>query len=153
MKKIFVVFIMVIFLGVTGCSLDREAYLVRAGGPNFNHGSTYIIESREELDEYIKGTYNNFESSVEKYDDSFFENSSIVIAEIVKNTGSAKIKLKSVKIDDGSMIIKFNTKTPNIVTMDMAYWHIIVVCSKEESKQISNIELYDSGNKVIEKTV
>lgn len=65
MKKIFVVFIMVIFLGVTGCSLDREAYLVRAGGPNFNHGSTYIIESREELDEYIKGTYNNFESSVE----------------------------------------------------------------------------------------
>ena len=51
------------------------------------------------------------------------------------------------------MIIKFNTKTPNIVTMDMAYWHIIVECSKEESKKICNIELYDSGNKVIEKTV
>lgn len=141
MKKIFVVFIMVIFLGVTGCSLDREAYLVRAGGPNFNHGSTYVIDSAEELTMYVGGTYNNFDDAVERYGEEYFKNNALVIAEITKNTGSAKLTLKSININEETMIIKFKTKTPSIVTCDMAYWHIIVECTNEEAKQITKYTL------------
>ena len=46
------------------------------------------------------------------------------------------------------MVIKFKTKTPNIVTCDMAYWHIIVECTQDEVNSINSIKVYDSGNLV-----
>ena len=148
MKKFLVIFVMLFSIILTGCSLDREAYLVRAGGPSFNHGSTYVINSVEELDEYVSGTYNNFDTAVEKYDEEYFKASALVIAEITKNTGSAKLTLKSIDFNEDTMVIKFKTKTPNTVTWDMAYWHIIVECTQEEVNSINNIKVYDSGNLV-----
>ena len=148
MKKFLVIFVMLFSIILTGCSLDREAYLVRAGGPSFNHGSTYVINSVEELNEYVSGTYNNFDTVVEKYDEEYFKASALVIAEISKNTGSAKLTLKSIDFNEDTMVIKFKTKTPNIVTCDMAYWHIIVECTQEEVNSINSIKVYDSGNLV-----
>ena len=148
MKKFLVIFVMLFSIILTGCSLDREAYLVRAGGPSFNHGSTYVINSVEELNEYVSGTYNNFDTAIEKYDEEYFKASALVIAEITKNTGSAKLTLKSIVFNEDTMVIKFKTKTPNIVTCDMAYWHIIVECTQEEVNSINNIKVYDSGNLV-----
>lgn len=148
MKKFLVIFVMLFSIILTGCSLDREAYLVRAGGPSFNHGSTYVINSVEELNEYVSGTYNNFDTVVEKYDEEYFKVSALVIAEITKNTGSAKLTLKSIDFNEDTMVIKFKTKTPNIVTCDMAYWHIIVECTQEEVNSINSIKVYDSGNLV-----
>lgn len=148
MKKFLVIFVMLFSIILTGCSLDREAYLVRAGGPSFNHGSTYVINSVEELNEYVSGTYNNFDTVVEKYDEEYFKTSALVIAEITKNTGSAKLTLKSIDFNEDTMVIKFKTKTPNIVTCDMAYWHIIVECTQEEVNSINSIKVYDSGNLV-----
>ncbi len=137
---------LLILLCVTGCSNGREVNLVRAGSYEFNHGSTYIIDSLEELDEYVSHTYNNFNQSVEKYEKSYFEKSAIVIVEITKSTGSSKLKVSSVNIKDTTMVIRFNTRTPNIVTCDMAYWHIIIECTQEEIKGIETIKVYDSGN-------
>lgn len=148
MKKFLVIFVMLFSIILTGCSLDREAYLVRAGGPSFNHGSTYVINFVEELNEYVSGTYNNFDTVVEKYDEEYFKASALVIAEITKNTGSAKLTLKSIDFNEDTMVIKFKTKTPNIVTCDMAYWHIIVECTQEEVNSINSIKVYDSGNLV-----
>ena len=148
MKKFLVIFVMLFSIILTGCSLDREAYLVRAGGPSFNHGSTYVNNSVEELNEYVSGTYNNFDTVVEKYDEEYFKASALVIAEITKNTGSAKLTLKSIDFNEDTMVIKFKTKTPNIVTCDMAYWHIIVECTQEEVNSINSIKVYDSGNLV-----
>ena len=148
MKKFLVIFVMLFSIILTGCSLDREAYLVRAGGPSFNHGSTHIINSVEELNEYVSGTYNNFDTVVEKYDEEYFKASALVIAEITKNTGSAKLTLKSIVFNEDTMVIKFKTKTPNIVTCDMAYWHIIVECTQDEVNSINSIKVYDSGNLV-----
>lgn len=146
MKKFFVGFIMLFSLILTGCSVNREVILVRAGGPEFNHGSTYVINSTVELKNYILGTYNNFENSVTKYNDEYFETSALVIVEITKNTGSAKLTIKSVNLVNDSLIIKFKTKTPNVVTCDMAYWHILIECTQEEANTIKTIEVYDSGN-------
>ena len=148
MKNIITLFIMIIVFNLTGCSLNNNAYLVRAGGPNFNHGSTYVINSVEELNEYVSGTYNSFDKAVEKYDEDYFENSALIIAEITKNTGSAKLTIKSIDVKEKVMIIKFKTRTPNIVTCDMAYWHILVECTQEEANCINNIKVYDSGNLV-----
>lgn len=148
MKKFLFLFVMLFSIILTGCSLDREAYLVRAGGPSFNNGSTYAINSLEELNEYVSGIYNNFDTAVEKYDEEYFKTSALVIAEITKYTGSAKLTLKSIVFNEDTMVIKFKTKTPYTVTCDMAYWHIIVECIQEEVNSINNIKVYDSGNLV-----
>ena len=111
-------------------------------------GPTYVINSVEELNEYVSGTYNNFDTAIEKYDEEYFKTSALVIAEITKNTGSAKLTLKSIVFNEDTMVIKFKTKTPNIVTCDMAYWHIIVECTQEEVNSINSIKVYDSGNLV-----
>ena len=148
MKKIFILFTMIFVFMLTGCSTETSAYLVRAGGPSFNHGSTYVINSVEELNEYVSGTYNNFDDAVEKYDEEYFNSSALVIAEITKSTGSAKLTLKSANVKEETMVIKFKTKTPNVVTCDMAYWHILVECSQEEANGISSIEVYDTGKLV-----
>ena len=102
----------------------------------------------EELNEYVSGIYNNFDTAVEKYDEEYFKTSALVIAEITKYTGSAKLTLKSIVFNEDTMVIKFKTKTPNTVTCDMAYWHIIVECTQEEVNSINNIKVYDSGNLV-----
>lgn len=133
---------------LTGCSLDREVKLVRAGSHTFNNGATYIINSVEELNDYVSNTYNDFDKSAANYDDSYFEESALVIAEVTKNSGSYKLKMSSVKIDDGVMIVKFKSSCPDIVTCDMAYWHIVIECTKTEADSLTAIEIYENGNKL-----
>lgn len=148
MKKVLLFFIMLFSLALTGCSLDREVNLVRAGSHTFDNGASYIIDSLDELNEYVSNTYNNFDDSVVKYDDAYFESSALVIVEVAKSSGSYKLKMSSVKIDDGTMVVKFKSKCPSIATCDMAYWHIVVECTQEEADSLIAIEIYENGNKV-----
>ena len=148
MKKFLLFFIMFFCLALTGCSLDREVNLVRAGSHTFDNGASYIIDSVDELNEYVSNTYNNFDDSVVKYDDAYFESSALVIVEVAKSSGSYKLKMSSVKIDDGTMIVKFKSSCPNTATCDMAYWHIVIECTQEEVDNLTSIEIYENGNKV-----
>ena len=148
MKKFLLFFIMFFCLALTGCSLDREVNLVRAGSHTFDNGASYIIDSVDELNEYVSNTYNNFDDSVVKYDDAYFESSALVIVEVAKSSGSYKLKMSSVKIDDGTMVVKFKSKCPSIATCDMAYWHIVIECTQEEVDNLTAIEIYENGNKV-----
>lgn len=148
MKKVLLFFIMLFSFALTGCSLDREVNLVRAGSHTFDNGASYIIDSLDELNEYVSNTYNNFDDSVVKYDDAYFESSALVIVEVAKSSGSYKLKMSSVKIDDGTMVVKFKSKCPSIATCDMAYWHIIIECTQEEVDSLTAIEIYENGNKV-----
>ena len=86
---------MLFSLVLTGCSLDREVNLVRAGSHTFNHGASYIIDSVEELNEYVSNTYNDFDKSVAQYDSVYFEVSALVIVEVTKSSGSYKLKMSS----------------------------------------------------------
>ena len=149
MKKFLLFFVMLFSMVLTGCSLDREVNLVRAGSHTFNNGATYIINSVEELNDYVSNTYNDFDKSVANYDDSYFEESALVIAEVTKNSGSYKLKMSSVKIDDGVMIVKFKSSCPDIVTYDMAYWHIVIECTQAEANSLTAIEIYEN-NDIIE---
>ena len=83
-----------------------------------------------------------------QYDEDYFKTSALVIIEITKNSGSYKLTMSSVKIVDGSMIVKFKSSKPNIVTHDMAYWHIVVECTQEELLEFSSVQVYDNNNKV-----
>jgi hypothetical protein len=148
MKKVLLFFIMLFSLALTGCSLDREVNLVRAGSHTFDNGASYIIDSVDELNEYVSNTYNNFDDSVVKYDDAYFESSALVIVEVAKSSGSYKLKMSSVKIDDGRMVVKFKSSCPNTATCDMAYWHIVIECTQEEADSLIAIEIYENGNKV-----
>ena len=59
--------------------------------------------------------------------------------------------MSSVKIDDGIMSVKFKSSCPNTATCNMAYWHIVIECTQEEAGTITSVEVYDSGEKVIQK--
>lgn len=63
----------------------------------------------------------NLESSLVKYDNAYFESSALLIIEVAKSSVSYKLKMSSVKIDDGTMVVKFNFRYPNTATYDMAY--------------------------------
>ena len=56
--------------------------------------------------------------------------------------------MSSVKIDDGTMVVKFKSSCPNIATCDMAYWHIVIECTQAEANSLNAIEIYENGNKV-----
>lgn len=56
--------------------------------------------------------------------------------------------MSSVKIDDGVMSVKFKSSCPDIVTCDMAYWHIVIECTQAEADSLTAIEIYENGNKV-----
>ena len=151
MRKYLVLLFMFLFC-LAGCSLDRDVHLVRAGSHTFNHGSTYIIDSVSDLNDYVVNTYNDFDKSIIEYDEEYFKSSALVIVEITKNSGSYKLKVNTAKIDDDKLTIKFKSKAPGeYVTMDMAYWHIIVECSQEELASFSSVEVYENGNKVEER--
>ena len=145
MKKFLLFFIMLFSVVLTGCSLDREVNLVRAGSHTFNHGATYIINSVEELNDYVSNTYNDFDKSVVQYDSTYFENSALVIIEVTKSSGSYKLKMSSVKIEDNLMTVKFKSSCPNIVTCDMAYWHIVIECTQAEVENLTSIALYENN--------
>ena len=146
MKKFLLFFTMLFMLVLTGCSLDREVNLVKAGSNSFSHGSSYIIESLNELNEYVSNTYNNFDDSVAKYDDAYFQESALVIVEIAKSSGSYKLKMSSVKIDDSTMVVKYKTNSPQYVTHDMAYWHIVIECTQAEVESLTTVSVYENNN-------
>ena len=57
--------------------------------------------------------------------------------------------MSSVKIDDGTMVVKFKSSCPNIATCDMAYWHIVIECTQAEADSLTAIEIYEN-NDIIE---
>ena len=148
MKKLVLSMFLVMLLLVTGCGQSNEAYLVKAGSETFKNGSSYVITSIEELNEYVSHTYNKFDEAVKSYDSSYFENNALVIAEITKSSGSYKMKMSSVKIDENIMTIKVKSSAPQYVTMDMAYWHIIVECTQEEANAITTVNILENNKQI-----
>ena len=122
----------------------REVYLVRCGGPNFMSGIVYKIDSKEELDQYSSNMYEHFSEYVNKYNEAYFTDKLLMIANIGKGTGSAKIIYESVSFEEETMLIKFSTYYPNSVTDDMAYWHLIIECDKSELENITKVRVIES---------
>lgn len=118
-----------------------------------NSEGVIIVNSHKELLEYYNVNLKKFSlgprekiasdstigfaNAIEKYDEEYFRNSSIIIAILEENSGSYRHKY------DGYSVNKIGTLTVNIkttcdsdyATCDMAGWHVII-----ETNKLDNIK-------------
>ena len=133
-------------------SQDTTTKLIRTNYVSGTHGKSYVIESLEELEEYIKtnmdvyglhhkekvyeDTTIGFVDAVEEYDEEFFKEKTLVIVLLTESSGSIRHKVTSASVKDGTMEIKIERKVPEIGTCDMAGWHVLVETEKVEIEEI-----------------
>ena len=145
MKKVVnFLFLLVLFIPLVACSYTgRNAQVVRTQwDENTKDGNYYIIGSVEELNNYItEGNENRLSQYVESYDESFFEEKSLVLVLISEGSGSVSHKLKDVKFNGDVVDITIKRNVPEIGTCDMAETTIIFEVSKEEANTIKDVNL------------
>ena len=69
----------------------------------------------------------------------------LVLVLLIASSGSIRFKATNVNVYDNKMDISFTTKTPDIVTCDMAGWNIIV---ETEKVPIDEIKVYVEGKEI-----
>ena len=134
-------------------SQDTTTKLIRTNYVSGTHGKTFVIESVDELDEYIKtnmdvhglhhkekvyeDTTIGFVDAVEEYDEEWFKEKTLVIVLLIESSGSIRHKVTKASVKDGTMEIKIKRVVPEIGTCDMAGWHVLVETEKVEIEEIS----------------
>ena len=142
-------------------SPDSDAQYIRTNWVEGTHGQTLVIESREELDQYFntnKEKYNlghkekvyadttiGFEDAISDYDEEWFKEHNLVLVLLTANSGSIRYKANNINIEDGTMTVSFNKKSPDMVTCDMAGWHIIIETDKVS---IDEIDIFVEGKEI-----
>ena len=105
--------------------IRTDGYVSGAGYPIIT-----VISSKRELDQYYekyKDIYylssGRFLDAIEKYTDGFFANRFIVFVILEEGSGSIRHTVENVE-ENGNIII--SRSLPQIGTMDMAQWHIVI---------------------------
>ena len=133
-------------------SQETNTKYIRTNYVSGTHGKTYVIESMDELEEYIKtnmdeyglhhkekvyeDTTIGFVDAVEEYDEEYFKEKTLVIVLLTESSGSIRHKVTKASVKDGTMEIKIERNVPEIGTCDMAGWHIIIETDKQEIEEI-----------------
>ncbi len=159
-NKKWIVSVVTVVVIVIACTLlvafkspDSDVQYIRTNWVDGTHGTTVVIESKKELDEYFstnKEKYNlghkekvyadttiGFVDAVEEYDEEYFKEKALVIVLLTESSGSIRHKVTNVSVKDGIMEIKIERVVPEIGTCDMAGWHVLVETEKQEIEKIS----------------
>lgn len=141
--------ILLLSFWLVGCNLS---YHVKNSEYNYIRTSRYhndinfdakIVTSREDMIDCI-GTYtlvnfNNFDT-LNEYNDSFFENKSLIIVPLITPSGGDRYKIKSYKIN-GSEIILNVKATSKGVTCDLGEWFMILEINSNKVENIDKVSL------------
>jgi len=125
--------------------IDFSTQIVRTDGYNEDISYPVIttVSSVKELNSYYEKYKNNynlksrkpyttgFADAIEKYNDDYFKNSSLVIVILEEGSGSIRHSVSEV-MNDGKIVIKRNPSDGG-GTDDMAQWHVIIEIPKEYS--------------------
>lgn len=137
-------FMLFLFMPLVACSYtSRNAQIIHTQwDDNTEDGKYFIIDSVEELTEYIE---TESESRMSKYVEycnaDFFEGNSLVLVLISEGSGSVSHNLKDVKINEDVIDVTVKRKVPEIGTCDMAECTVMFEISKEEAKNIKDVNL------------
>ena len=139
-------------------SPDSDAQYIRTNWVEATHGSTLVIESKEELYQYFnenKEKYNlghkekvyadttiGFEDAIADYDEEWFKDHNLVLVLLTAESGSIIHKVNNISVADGTMEINISRKVPDIGTCDMAGWHVLIETDKVS---IDEIIVYEEG--------
>ena len=129
-KIIAIVTVVVILLSCTMlvafARADKDVQYIRTNYVDEMNGQTLVIETKEELEEYLntnKKQYGlghrekvysdstiGFEDAIVDYDDEWFKEHNIVLVLLTANSGSIRFKATNVNINEGKMDISFTQK-------------------------------------------
>ncbi len=96
-----------------------------------------MLDSAAELTSYYlthkssSGLYDDFKKAISAYDVEFFGNKVVVLVALMENSGSIKHEVKEAYLEDGALILDIKCEIPQVVTDDMAGWHIIIELDKK----------------------
>jgi len=115
---------------------------------NKHHSDLYspvikIIRSVDELNSYYeqnKDLYDltrhdkiysdttiGFQNACDKYDDNYFKDRILVLVVLQEGSGSIRHEVTNVKLTgDNRLLININENSPELLTCDMAAWHIFI---------------------------
>ena len=93
----------------------------------------YFIDSESELNEF----YNIYSDKL-NIDKDYLKNNSIFIQVSQVSSGSIQKKLSSVTFDNNTVNFIVDIDSPEIGTMDMAFWYLVAIIPNE---QLNNLNL------------
>lgn len=114
---------------------------------NFNSPSVDIIKSLSDLEKYkVKYNVDKLYSSLEKYNESYFNNNVLVIVNIQESSGSNTNKIDRIAKDKdfNRMDIFVKRDVAEIGTTDMAMWHLLAEIDKKVFGSTTDINILDS---------
>lgn len=145
MKKLLQIFtfFLLVFQLVACSTTERNVEIVRTQWDSSDvQGQFHIIDSADELNEYVSvENCMKLSNAVEKYDESFFEDKTLVFVLLSEGSGSVSHKIRSINFNNGVLEVKVKRKVPEIGTCDMAEWTIMFEISKEEASSIKDTKL------------
>lgn len=131
--------------------IGYTAYNLRTIECNVDYPSILLINSKEELEEYIDtaclwnneetgiinflNTRKSFMEAVCRYDEEYFKNNILAFVHIEAISGSIDYWFDSLE-DSGK--IHINYTSPELQTCDMEYWHIIIEVPKDHPAVVVN---------------
>lgn len=128
--------------------LDFKASYERS--PYYNSSKEYpiitIVKSQKDLKEheakvkgltvsklsYVNGNKENNEVDLNKYNDEFFNNKSLIVITLDESSGSVRHNVKSVVKEGNNINIAIERKAPEFGTADMAEWNIYIELNAED---------------------
>lgn len=145
MKKLLQIFIffLLVFQLVACSTTERNVEIVRTQWDSSDvQGQFYIIDSADELNEYVSvENCMKLSNAVEKYDESFFEDKTLVFVLLSEGSGSVSHKVRIINFNNGVLKVKVKRKIPEMGTCDMAEWTVMFEISKEEASSIVDTKL------------
>lgn len=101
-----------------------------------------VINTRADLEKYTaehEGQYNFYETTssagfydiVTSYDTEFFTNYSLIMIMLEESSGSITHEVESITCEDGASVITIKRYIKEVMTDDLAEWHVIVELPKD----------------------
>ncbi len=158
MKKLLAIILLLTCVLLSGCANPPVAQYIAVfdttDGATFGtlHGNHQIFQTTTELSDYLanygelytlienhKGEPALFATVIQKYDQQYFQDNALVLVALTEGSGSISHEVTAYKVTDNAIVINIKRYSPETLTDDMAYWHILV-----------EIEKGDYSNKKIE---
>lgn len=109
-----------------------------------NLNKTMIIDSFTEFNAFLakyKPEEEKAASLADLYNQEFFKHNVLYAQALEVGSGSTQVTANKVELADETLKLKIETKTPNIGTMDMAYWVCLFGVDKGVVKHIHGVEV------------
>jgi hypothetical protein len=166
MKKIFILISLLMMIPLMSCTDDKwNTQIIKTWSKNYPQvGDYYVIDSYDELSKHIYDyklslkeldeafyffTDMEFNSlNIDKYDEDFFENNSLVFVVHHVWSISGTYEVKKINISDGLLKIKFKLRHPTDVDDALANWTVVIEMSKEDVNSIIDTQII-LNNKIV----